>query len=347
MLAVLIGHAFAPIYHQTPQDRIEVSHTILQGASLVASCHLPRGKLVMVNFPVSNGVLAIANHADFLVYIKLTNAYTRSVWYQLPSNSDGFYSFGKFSALVEIVATKSTELHYSCHYVGSLPGDCTEVLPASSLRFVFRRYTNSGHRSCFVPTDTGVQTAVNGDLGSGELSVRNPTSHEVYHTALNGLAISTFHTVSFANNGTAGSDLEIRFSGGSPKFNYNRVIDGSGPGVVGTGDPVPFDHLIDPPSYPPLDGALSDTVWILIAAACVAVFTGASQFLLCRLMRKLKPESVEPSPEELYDRPITRKREQKPAPEISDSSTEEEDIFLSESGDECPRSPYDRRALPL
>jgi hypothetical protein len=138
-MLLLLPHALATLYHQTPSERITATFTISSGAPFLDTRSVPQGQLILLKFGSPHGVLSIANHADFVVYVSLIrNTYTQPVWHQLPSESDGFLAFGPYSAHVEIVAVRQTEIRYTCHYVSESASDCTEILPANSLHFISR-----------------------------------------------------------------------------------------------------------------------------------------------------------------------------------------------------------------
>jgi hypothetical protein len=97
--------------HETPTNRIAFSYTVHPETSLFES-------------PL--GLLAMANHNDFVTYVGLSHDRERR-WYR--SQYSGFHYFGASSATVEFVATTDTKFIYSCVYLGSA---CTHVEAAIS-----------------------------------------------------------------------------------------------------------------------------------------------------------------------------------------------------------------------
>jgi hypothetical protein len=260
MNLIFLFSASLSLSHETPPDRISISAVIPDGEWLSETHSLPEGDLILLTMPFPHGVLSMISHTDYIIYVGLTPIAGGLIqWFKAPESDSGLFNFGTNTAIIEIVATKTTSLTYAAYYIGSGDHHCTSVRPASS-EIVFEDFRNSSSRSCFVVTDMGIECSLIGDIGRGKVIIRRKELFDQFMPELS--IIDNFYAIQFSNEGVIGSTLNFTFEGADRQRDYDEVTQKSPTGSIGKGIVVQFEPLTREPIYPGGRGFASLGVWI-------------------------------------------------------------------------------------
>jgi hypothetical protein len=337
LILIFLNFAIS-LAHGTPLDRIAASHTVTRADFLTESRNLPQGKIILLNITAPHAIITIQNHGDFVLYFGLTeSARAPAVWYGLPDDSDGFYSFGNYSGLVELVAASDTELTYSCRFVGDLADDCSEILAANSLHYTFRNYANAPSRLCFMPTDAAVTAVIPGAAGSAVIRVGGRPEFEMKAGEIE--TIDRFDSIDFWNFEGTPANVDFVFIGGNPVYEYDSVTIGSLAGVIGKGKAHSFVQLETEPVYPENPPDPGTIIWIAFACLTGIVFISGSTRIFYIFVLNSKRNSVDSAAGQLYD---------SQHPESDDADASADLPSRSAGSDEAhafPTSPYEREEI--
>jgi hypothetical protein len=309
------------LYHRTPTNRIAVSHSVT-GFFSETFC-LPRGEIILLTLDSPHSVLSIAAPHSTIAYIGLSHG-AQFDWFQLPDRNPGFYAFGSYTAIVEIVATRTTTVAYTVHSIGS--DGCASVRPACSGTFSLPEFAHIPE--CFATTTGSAQASITGDLGSGELTVHGGTAFNIS----NPLALSGFTAIHFLNEGPIGSTAGVAFRGGHSEFEYAEVNRETEPGVVGVHGLAPFTAMLREPDYPLLVGSEIAAIWVVSALVLVTVPIIAVRVMTPYFVKTDKNDAPQP--------PFFDSQADLPQNAESESATHTAEAAASEAP-EIPDSPYE------
>jgi hypothetical protein len=314
------------------RDLTEFNIFLTAGSFLFASRRLDGGQIIRVGYATSGGVLSILSHANYSLRVGFPNDGDGQLqWADAPSGIDGFYSLGQSpTAVVEITATRDTELFLSSCYVG---GACARIVAGHSQSV---RFSDSG--TCFLSTDLMSSLTVSGGADNTTVVIGTVGGDRLYSGGLaTRLSVRPFGFVSVTGGDARG--LELEFAGGDIKYQFGTVTTGTAAGVVGKGvfrEYVPIEVGQATPDAGKVWGPLAIIFTVVTVTMLVAFFICSLVCFLGMISKMRRAEDDSSLPHPLYDRPVEGESDT-----LSSETSESKQAPTKQGQEPEPISPYD------
>jgi hypothetical protein len=333
MIVLFVSGLYSVDSHQTPIDRIAISHILEGGELQCESESLSKGQMILLTITSPYGTLSMATHQGYSLYvglIPLAGGPTR--WFTTGDSPLGVLYFGANKAIIEIAANTDTKITYTTYFVGNGAGYCASIRPASS-DVIIKDFSNSSSRHCFVATDESVDAEVSGSLGSGEIIIHSPGSrhHLNSPSSIPVSRLRGFHAIQLSNEGLSTSSLNLSFRGNDPAHEHDEVTQDTPAGVIGKGWISTFNAVTSEPSDAEPMYPMTLVIWCCCLGFLVLVpLTGG--LIMSAVLSKRSKSDTECPELHLFD---SQAGIAEPSPPVS-TDIEREDV-----PDSIPASPYD------